>query len=154
MELSPVYLQSPKSRNRTKISVQPSSVADSQAKRMAASRPMEWFEPSAASVELGSDLPLAAQFAKVRSGPEAATHTQPLPPATPATASKCGALSRFSYKCATKCTQPPLSTRHASLRAAPRTTVPASSATSQPCFSSMPSAARAFVVSRRELGPS
>ena len=72
---------------------------------------------------------------------------------TPATAFTCGALSRFLYKSATKCTQPPLSTRHASLRAAPRTTVPASIATSQPCFSSIPSAARAFGVSRRALGP-
>ena len=48
-------------------------------------------------------------------GPKAATHTQLQPPAISGTASTCGALSRFSYKRATKCTQPSLRTRHASL---------------------------------------
>ena len=56
--------------------------------------------------------------------------------------------------CATKCTQLALRTRHASLQAAPSITVPLSSATSHPCFSSKPSAARAFSVSRKAFGPS
>lgn len=47
----------------------------------------------------------------------------------------------------------PRTIAQASARAAPRTTVPASISASQPCFSRMPSAARAFGLSRSTFGP-
>ena len=55
--------------------------------------------------------------------------------------------------CATKCTQLALRTRHASLQAAPSITVPLSSATSHPCFSSKPSAPEPSVFHVKRLAP-